>query len=199
MSWIGGSLVIDSFDKKSVSMALSEISSIVRHNADLEEFPNMGNDVGPIKLISTLVCDNYDKAEEFLEERRNKWSRNYDAAVAFRDTSNVKPTKKLENLQARLKVAEDKAYIFSRDSDIKNFKAALIGCPKCGSKIAKKYVVGNHCPLCNEDLRSETTKKTFEKYIQNIHDIEKLIEDEKGKNKEKLPIKYLVMYEEYIG
>lgn len=36
-------------------------------------------------------------------------------------------------------------------------KAEYIGCKNCGSKIARKYLRRNFCPVCNADLRPETT------------------------------------------
>lgn len=36
-------------------------------------------------------------------------------------------------------------------------KSELIGCKCCGSKIARKYLKNNFCPVCHSDLRPETT------------------------------------------
>lgn len=35
-------------------------------------------------------------------------------------------------------------------------KAQYIGCKKCGSKLARKFIKSNYCPLCGEDMRSKT-------------------------------------------
>lgn len=42
MSWIGGSFVIKNASKKELERARDVVTSHVRHNADLEEFPHMG-------------------------------------------------------------------------------------------------------------------------------------------------------------
>ena len=41
MSWIGGSVVINDASKRELERAEAIITSHVRHNADLEEFPHM--------------------------------------------------------------------------------------------------------------------------------------------------------------
>ena len=38
-----------------------------------------------------------------------------------------------------------------------NAKSEYIGCKNCGSKIARKYLRRNFCPVCDADLRPETT------------------------------------------
>lgn len=38
----------------------------------------------------------------------------------------------------------------------KSFKAQLVGCKKCGSRLNREYLKSNFCPLCRADMRSET-------------------------------------------
>ena len=38
-----------------------------------------------------------------------------------------------------------------------------IGCKKCGSKLSRKYLTGNYCPLCKNDLRSATVVERLKK------------------------------------
>ena len=49
MSWISGEFVINDMTEKTLKKAYSSLSSAVRHNADLEEFPYMGTDIMKIK------------------------------------------------------------------------------------------------------------------------------------------------------
>lgn len=49
MSWIGGEFIINDMKEKTLKEVYSSISSAVRHNADLEEFPYMGTDIMKIK------------------------------------------------------------------------------------------------------------------------------------------------------
>ena len=51
MSWIRGEFVIDSISQQSLAKARAQIVDRVRHNADLEEFSNMGEDIGNITPI----------------------------------------------------------------------------------------------------------------------------------------------------
>ena len=143
------------------------------------------------------------------------WSGKYTPVVAFRDAESVvrkmdiKPSKKLENLKARYEKECDKRMALKNKTDCRNFKAKLITCPGCESKINKKYIEYCKCPLCGEDLRSETTKKLLAKYNENIKNLEDLIENEERRLKEKCmkgmknvkdaPIKYLVMYDEFAN
>ena len=75
----------------------------------------------------------------------------------------------------------------------------MITCPKCESKINKKYILRNMCPLCKHDLRSKTVIETTQRYQNNIQKLSDEICQENLKQKEKLPVRYLVGYCEHIG
>ena len=51
MSWISGEFVINDMSQRSMEEAKKTISSIVRHNADLEEFPHMGKNIMQIEHL----------------------------------------------------------------------------------------------------------------------------------------------------
>ena len=78
---------------------------------------------------------------------------------------------------------------------VRKFQAKYIGCQKCGSKINKEYLRGERCPMCNTDLRSETTLKKIEWYGEKIDEYHSRIEAEKRKQQNKAKIKWLVKYE----
>lgn len=199
MSWIRGVLILEKNDKKSLSHAYADISSEVRHNADLEEFPNMGEDIFPIKELTNTVFDSEIDAEEYCISKGHIWARNYNVIVAFRDTSCAKNTKRIQTLEERKNKEIVKLNEYTKSHSISSFKSKLITCPNCESKINKNYIHNDICPLCRTDLRSDTTKTTLARYKSNIKKLEKEIAQEKAKHKEKLPIHYLVMFEEYIG
>lgn len=199
MSWIGGVLILENNNKKSLSHAYADISSEVRHNADLEEFPNMGENVFPIKQLTSNVFDSEEDAEEYCNSKSHLWARNYNVMVPFRDTSCAKNTKRIQTLEERKNKEIEKLTEYQKTHSIASFKSKLITCPKCESKINKNYIHNDICPLCRTDLRSDTTKTTLARYKSKIKKLEKEIVQEKAKQKEKLPIHYLVMYEEYIG
>ncbi len=200
MSWISGEFVINDMSQRSMEEAKKTISSIVRHNADLEEFPHMGKNIMQIEhLRPRTIFDSEEEASSILEEMYSDWARRCNAIVTFRDTSQAKETKRLLNLQERLEKEKQKLQDYLKKSDCKNFKAKLITCPGCESKINKKYINGGECLLCRTDLRSKTVIETTKRYQANINNISSEINKELKKQKEKLPIKYLIGYCEYVG
>ena len=102
-------------------------------------------------------------------------------------------------LKERLEKEHQKLNDYIKKNDCKNFKAKLITCPKCESKINKKYILRNMCPLCKHDLRSKTVIETTQRYQNNIQKLSDEICQENLKQKEKLPVRYLVGYCEHIG
>ena len=200
MSWIGGSIVLNDVKKKQLDEAAERIRYAVRSNANLAEFPNMGCRINPFMHIFTQkVFNGYEEAEAALEGRRSEWSRNYTGYVAFRDLESINETKRIIELKEKIKSESKKKIRYSLDNNVKDQKADFIGCHKCGSKINKTYIQANRCPVCNNDLRSDTFKKRMANYQEKIDKLTKELNEEKKKNAAKAPIKYLVMYEEYVG
>lgn len=200
MSWLGGTLVINNKNQKTMKKAMEDISSAVRHESDLEEFPNMGLHIMNIREIQPgKVFADFDAAERYCMNEFTSWMRNYNVMVAFSDTSCVKTTKHLSSLKERMDRETDKMNTYAKEHSVSEFKASYVSCPKCGSKINKDYIGYDRCPLCKTDLRSETTKKTIARYKNNIIQLKKQIKDEEQKQKDKLPVRYLVAYCEYTG
>lgn len=200
MSWIGGEFIINDMKEKTLKEAYSSISSAVRHNADLEEFPYMGTEIMKIKPFHKgKIYGSQEEASKALEESYASWAREYNVAAAFYDTSAAKETKRIKTLKERLEKEHQKLNDYIKKNDCKNFKAKLITCPKCESKINKKYILRNMCPLCKHDLRSKTVIKTTQRYQNNIQKLSDEICQENLKQKEKLPVRYLVGYCEHIG
>ena len=83
MSWIKGEFVIDSISQQSLAKARAQIVDRVRHNADLEEFSNMGEDIGNITPIypPESCCKSFQSAEEWYEKSYAAF-RQQDAAVS---------------------------------------------------------------------------------------------------------------------
>ena len=150
---------------------------------------------------ASYVLSQRDKIISQAKEQADKfnWERNYNILVPFKDVDRVKPTKKMQNLKDRIKKEEDKLYNHIEKTDCQNYKSKYIGCPQCGSKINKEYIHNSRCPLCKEDLRSDTTKKTIERYKNNITKVRKEFRVEKEKLSSKAKTKYLLLFEEYCG
>lgn len=203
MSWISGQFSVDTLksetrDGKGLLDAYSEISEAIRANADLEEFPNMGESVMPIKhLMPDKVFGSYEEADEALNRLFSEWSRKYNVAVAYYDETAAKDTKKIQNLKLRLEKEQEKVQLYTEKSDCKNFKAKLITCSSCESKVNKDYIKNSRCPVCHADLRSKTVIDTTKRYKDKIQTLSKELEAEQ--KKQKLPVKYLIGYCEYVG
>lgn len=82
-------------------------------------------------------------------------------------------TKKAEELQRRIKETQDKAEKYARENSIHTHTSEFRGCKKCGSKLATRYIKGENCPLCGNDLRSETVVKTLNGYAEKIRTLTK--------------------------
>lgn len=138
MGWIGGEVVLNSDSKKDLDYARDMIRRNVRNVGDVGEFPNLGDYLLPIKLKKMSPCKSYEDAMEVAD--RFNWRRNYNILIPFKDVDSVKKTKKILNLEERIDKEIVKLKEYVKKTDCQNYKSKYIGCPKCGSKINKKYV-----------------------------------------------------------
>lgn len=74
----------------------------------------------------------------------------------------------LEVFSERLERQTKEREAFLESVSPKNFKAALITCPSCESKIAKRFFVGTDCPLCGESMLSQTNKDRLKSFDDRI-------------------------------
>lgn len=104
MSWIRGEFVIDSISQQSLAKARAQIVDRVRHNADLEEFSNMGEDIGNITPIypPESCCKRLQSAEEWYQKSYGAFRRPYQKYIPFLDTDSLPNNKRLLTLEKRL-------------------------------------------------------------------------------------------------
>lgn len=145
--------------------------------------------------------ENEKAAKEYLDSAEmSKYWRNTNVAVQYYDTVEGKITKKMEDLERRIKETEDKTVKYASEHAVSKFKADFIGCPECKSKIAKRFISSSdRCPLCHADLRSETTIKTMNGYYTKIKQLQKQLAEEKKKTEKKGTICWLVYAQLYLG
>ena len=153
----------------------------------------------PIEFKENLILEDEDAARKWIDEHdRSYWN----VAVKFRHYKDNPKSKKLDTLKIRCEKEREKSRDYSEAHAIKNFKSALVGCPKCNSKLNKNYIHRDSCPLCGQDLRSKTTIDTLAKYDANIKDLLKQIKEEERKLNQKrqkqAEIKWLVKYEYHV-
>lgn len=83
------------------------------------------------------------------------------------------------SLETRLSKEIEKKNTYEKAHAVASFKAKLVGCECCESKINKGYLKkSNLCPVCGSDLRSKTTLETLDRYEKNISQLSREIKEE---------------------
>lgn len=105
----------------------------------------------------------------------------------------------------RINKAKKSLEDYKAKNSIKNRKSKFVSCTKCGSKINKDYISStsyawNECPLCAEDLSSNTVKTAINSKKQAINDMTKDLNSKQRANnkKGKKSTKWLVKIEYHI-
>lgn len=145
--------------------------------------------------------DNMDAAEDFLRhsDEASRYYREKNTGVRYYDYENIKPSKKILDLKRRIEETKQKMQQYEAAHSVQSFKAQFVGCPNCGSKIAKDHISYNRCPLCHTELRSKTTMETLAGYREKIKDLEKKVKEEEKKAKSKAEVKWLLYGQLYLG
>lgn len=127
-----------------------------------------------------------DEATDYLYQQQS-WNESLYATYDLRRSSKYITLKK--RLDAEIKKLAD----YEKEHSCSSFKAALISCSCCNSKINKKYIEKDICPVCGTDLRSKTTIETVERYRKNIKQLTKeLLDEEKAMETAKVSQKNIV-------
>ena len=128
----------------------------------------------PIRFIDHTL-DSYEEAAEYIKNHDKGW---YDQlAVKYRTIPNGKTSKKIEELRVKLSDARRDYHTLNSEIAAKSFKADYVGCKHCGSKINRTYIKTNFCPVCQSDMRSETTQKKLQTLKAKIEKIEQELKD----------------------
>ena len=156
----------------------------------------------PIRWIDKVLPD-YESALAYIQEVDNGW---YDQiAVKFKQAEAVKPTKKLQEMNMRLRELQQEYEIASKKVVAADFKSDFVGCKNCGSKINREYIKSNACPVCKFDMRSDTTKNNLTRMKERIVKLRNEIKEEESKLKakqvskdKKAPVYWLVKIEYHV-
>lgn len=151
----------------------------------------------PIRWLS-VICESYEEAETYIKNNDRNW---YDSlAVRFKECTEFKPSKKLEALLERMNAERQKYNELESNIHYANVQSEFIGCKECGSRLARKYIKSNTCPLCHNDLRPQSTLdriatlyKNWQKVAKEYDELQKA-ETKKAKEKN-CKIKWLIKYE----
>ena len=198
MSWgnvqmISGMYCLDS--KSELSYAKNEIKEEIKRYGNIEEYPDLGNDILPIVSIET-VCKSLEEAEELADSL--DWKGKYSLLIPYKDVGDEDIwTIKVNTIYLNIYHEENnlEKYI-KRTKGCRNHKSKFVGCPRCGSRLNRKSINNDKCPLCGQDISSSTGKKTIKRYKNNIKEMEKELRKEKEKLSYKAKTKYLFLYEE---
>lgn len=154
-----------------------------------------GDGYGTDKIMFFVdpICDNENAAEEYIKKIDRDFYGGY--AVRYYDFSGVKDSQKVKELEDKIVEIFAKKRAFADAHSVKNQKAAFVGCACCGSKLNRERLNNNRCPVCFDDLRSESTLNKLASYDSRIDECNRKIDQERLKNKKKAPIKWLVKFE----
>lgn len=78
-------------------------------------------------------------------------------------------------------------------------QSGLCGLEHCGSKVNKDYIHNNSCPVCHNNMLSDTVQKRLDAFNARIDGLKASIVAEKERRAAKAPTRYLVVYCEYVG
>lgn len=195
MSWLNGELILNGMSKKDLAYAHDYIRSTVRNNGDTEEFPNLGENLLPI-VQRKIICKSYEEAEELADSL--DWKGKNSLLIPYKDVGDRDIwTIKVNTIYLNIYHEENnlEKYI-KRSRGCRNHKSKFVGCPRCGSRLNRKSISNDKCPLCGQDISSSTVKKTIKRYKNNIKEMKKELREEKEKLAYKAKTKYLFLYEE---
>ncbi len=123
--------------------------------------------------------DSKKEAEEFLYSKFEE-----DCRCSYSCTYILHRNNVVDKLQKRLDAEKKKLEEYTKAHSVVSFKSAFIGCPECGSKLAREYLKRmktERCPLCETDLRGKTTLETISRYKTNINTLTKELSEEQKK------------------
>ena len=125
------------------------------------------------------VLNSYDEAMEYIKRNDKGW---YDSlAVRYRQVDRNK-TASLKKAEEKADAAKKKWLALDNKVHYADAKSDFIGCRNCGSKISRQYLDSNCCPVCDEDMRPQSTLDTLKRYQENVHKANVLLLEEQKKN-----------------
>lgn len=114
------------------------------------------------------VCNTKAQAIEYLLTIPNSYAVKYKIGIP--------PSPQMEKLEKRLHEKEEKLKK-CREEQAGKFKADFLTCPHCKSRINGKFIHPPLCPVCGEDLRSETAIRALHSLEEAVKDLSKRYED----------------------
>lgn len=89
----------------------------------------------------------------------------------------IEPSPKMRALAKRLKEKEERLAAYKETQNEKKFAGDFITCPHCHSRVNAGFVKPPLCPVCGDDMRSDTAVKTIRALEETVADLRKRYED----------------------
>lgn len=89
----------------------------------------------------------------------------------------IEPSPKMIALAKRLKEKEERLAAYKETQNEKKFAGDFITCPHCHSRVNADFVKPPLCPVCGDDMRSDTAVKTINALEETVADLRKRLED----------------------
>lgn len=89
----------------------------------------------------------------------------------------IEPSPKMRSLAKRLKEKEERLAAYKETQNEKKFAGDFITCPHCHSRVNAGFVKPPLCPVCGDDMRSDTAVKTIRALEKTVADLRKRYED----------------------
>lgn len=89
----------------------------------------------------------------------------------------IEPSPKMVSLLNRLKEKEERLAAYKETQNEKKFAGDFITCPHCHSRVNAGFVKPPLCPVCGDDMRSDTAVKTIRALEEMVADLRKRYED----------------------
>lgn len=154
---------------------------------------------GNLKFKTDTVFDNREKAKEYLERYKGKYE---DVAVIYKEFED-KETVKIKRLKEKVKTLAKQREEYKQKNLLGNRKSKTITCPKCKSVLNISYLTScneerHNCPLCAEELLSNTVVERKRKFLEDMSKINKEIKKEiekENKKQKNFKLRWLVKAE----
>lgn len=89
----------------------------------------------------------------------------------------IEPSPKMLSLAKRLKEKEERLAAYKETQNEKKFAGDFITCPHCHSRVNAGFVKPPLCPVCGDDMRSDTAVKTIRTLEEAAAELRKRLED----------------------
>lgn len=89
----------------------------------------------------------------------------------------IEPSPKMLSLAKRLKEKEERLAAYKETQNEKKFAGDFITCPHCHSRVNAGFIKPPLCPVCGDDMRSDTAVKTIRALEETVADLRKRYED----------------------